>query len=260
MISLSDIFFGYPGQDLLFQEFSWEVKQGERWAVLGPTGCGKTTLLYLLAGLVFPMKGVISIQDEIIERPRPQTGLILQDFGLLPWKNVRENASLGLRIRNFYGPDGTHVPVNFQQTQSVDYWLGRLDLLNHAHKYPGQLSGGQRQRTAIARTLALQPDLILMDEPFSSLDAPSREKLQKLTLQLHGEGNLTMIIVTHSIEEAVILGSKVLILSNSQNITPNIINNSSSGREGFRQSSTFQEVYELLRTKLNQISIDQKAS
>jgi NitT/TauT family transport system ATP-binding protein len=164
---------------------------------------------------------------------------------------VRENAALGLKIRDFYGPDGTHAPSNFQSTQSVDHWLERLNLLPQAEKYPSQLSGGQRQRTAIARTLALQPDLILMDEPFSSLDAPSRESLQNLTLHLHQEGDLTMVIVTHAIEEAAVLGTKVLVLSHPPNTDPLILENPGSNDPQFRQSETYRETCQQLRAMLN---------
>jgi NitT/TauT family transport system ATP-binding protein len=157
---------------------------------------------------------------------------------------------LGINVRNFYGPDGTHAPIDFQQSQSVDYWLGRLNLLPHAGKYPKQLSGGQRQRTAIARTLALQPDLILMDEPFSSLDAPSRESLQNLTLDLQKEGAITMVIVTHAIEEAAVLGSKVLVLSQPPNTTMLILENPDSGSHNYRQGKSFQQACQALRTML----------
>ena len=174
MIHINSIDFGYPNLPLLFEEFSLEISPGETWAILGPSGCGKTTLLYLLAGLRFPIKGSIEIDGERLTRPRPHSGLILQDHGLLPWSTVRENVELGLRLRKFYGEDGTHAPINFQPKNGVDYWLERLGIGNIADKYPSQLSGGQRQRTAIARTLVLEPDLLLMDEPFSSLDAVTR--------------------------------------------------------------------------------------
>ena len=166
MIHTHDLTFGYPHHALLFQDFNWQVGRGEMWTILGSSGCGKTSLLYLLAGLHAPTSGRIEIDGEPLLRPRPRTGLILQDYGLLPWATVRQNAELGLQVRDFYGPDGKHTPVNFQAENKVPYWLERLGLSAVADKFPLQLSGGQRQRTAIARTLAVQPDLLLMDEPF----------------------------------------------------------------------------------------------
>jgi len=180
-------------------------------------------------------------------RPRPHTGLIIQDYGLLPWATVRQNAALGLQIRDFYGPDGTHAPKKPLESGSVEHWLERLQLSIHADKYPSQLSGGQRQRTAIARTLALEPDLILMDEPFSSLDAPTREALQNLILDLQTEQRLTMVIVTHTIEEAAILGKKVLVLGDPPNIAPQIILNPGAGTTNFRESLEYQEICRNLR-------------
>ncbi len=216
MINISNITFRFNQQLPIFEAFSWHVEKGESWTILGPSGCGKTTFLYLLAGLRFPSMGQISIYGEPVTRPRPQSGLILQDFGLLPWATVRENAGLGFRIRDLYGPDGTHAPVGYRKdggkNQDVDIWLKRVGLLHIADQYPNQISGGQRQRTAIARTLVLRPDLLLMDEPFSSVDAPTRESLQNLTQELCEEGDITLILVTHSIEEAAYLGKKILIL------------------------------------------------
>jgi NitT/TauT family transport system ATP-binding protein len=213
MIRLNSITFSYPGLPPIFHNFGWEVRQGESWAIIGPSGCGKTTLLYLLAGIRFPSNGTIEIDDAILSRPRPKTGVILQDYGLLPWATVKQNAELGFRIRNFYGPDGKHAPKEKLIKADVDSWLNRLRINDIANKYPGQISGGQRQRTAIARTLSLKPDLLLMDEPFSSLDAPTRESLQNLTLDIQREQNLTLMIVTHSIEEAAVIGEKILLIN-----------------------------------------------
>src|SRR5512142_437517 len=178
MIELSSVSFAYPHKPLLFENFCWQVERGQSWAVLGPSGCGKTTLLYLLAGLQFPTAGRLLLEGQPLKRPRPQTGLVLQDYGLLPWATVQENISLGLRIRQFYGPDGLHAPQQRVAVPDIQFWLARLGLEDQAAKYPGSLSGGQRQRVAIARTLVLQPDLLLMDEPFSSLDAPTRFGLE----------------------------------------------------------------------------------
>ncbi len=220
MISVADVTFRYPGGQSVFEGFDWQVGAGEAWSVLGPSGCGKTTLLYLLAGLRFPDAGTVRVGGEVLERPRPRTGLILQDLGLLPWATVFENAGLGLRIRGFYGPDGTHAPRDEEIEEihaRVMPWLDRFGIAELADKYPGQLSGGQRQRAAIARTLALNPDLLLMDEPFAALDAPTRESLQDLTLQLREERSLTTILVTHSIEEATLMGRQVLVLGRLPN-------------------------------------------
>lgn len=250
MIRIRSIDFAYSNLSPLFEDFSLEISHGETWAILGPSGCGKTTLLYLLAGLRFPTKGSIEIDGERLSRPRPQSGLILQDYGLLPWSTVHENVELGLRLRKFYGEDGTHAPINFQPKHTVQYWLERLGIDHVADKYPSQLSGGQRQRTAIARTLALEPDLLLMDEPFSSLDAVTREDLQNLTLSLCKENNLTLVVVTHAIEEAVVLGRKILLLDSASVSNPNIFENPSAGMADHIGSKYYQELCSQLRREM----------
>jgi NitT/TauT family transport system ATP-binding protein len=250
MIVLEGLTFGYPPAAPIFQDFSWQVGRGETWAVIGPSGCGKTTLLYLLAGLRPPTRGQILIDGQPLTRPRPHTGLILQDYGLLPWATVGENAELGLRVRNFYGPDGTHAPRDYKPSNEVNPWLERLGLSAVADQYPAQISGGQRQRTAIARTLAIQPDLLLMDEPFSSLDALTREDLQDLTLELCAEQKLTLVIVTHSIEEAAMLGKKVLVLGLPPNRQPVVVDNPAAGTPGYRQSAVYQSTCQALRAKM----------
>ncbi|PWH19260.1 MAG: ABC transporter ATP-binding protein [Anaerolineae bacterium] len=252
MIEVDSITFAYPSSSPIFVDFSWQVGRGETWTVLGPSGCGKSTLLYLLAGLQFPQKGQVRIDGKALTRPRPQTGLILQDYGLLPWATVRQNAELGLKIRGFYGPDGTHAPTQVDWDNSVLPWLERLGIQAVADHYPSQISGGQRQRTAIARTLVLHPDLLLMDEPFSSLDAPTREGLQTLILQLQAENQLTLVMVTHSIEEAAFMGKKILLLTQPPIHQASIIENSQAGSEGYRKSEAYLALCETLRTKLEQ--------
>jgi len=250
MIQFKNLTFGYTDNIPIFQGFSWHIQNGETWAVLGSSGCGKSTLLYLLAGLRSPISGEILINGRSLERPRPHTGLIIQEYGLLPWATVRQNAELGQRIRVFYGPDGKHTPENFQPEMSVDPWLERLNLLPLVDQYPSQISGGQRQRTAIARTLTLEPDLLLMDEPFSSLDAPTRESLQNLTLELQVEQNLTMLIVTHTIEEAAILGKKILLLGDPPNKIPHVIENPNAGIPAYRESEEFLDLCRNLRVNM----------
>lgn len=250
MIELDRVTFGYSDDAPIFQDFSWQAGRGEAWAVLGTSGCGKSTLLSLLAGLLFAQSGRVSIDGVTLARPRPQTGLIIQDYGLLPWATVRQNVELGLRVRNFYGPDGTHAPREFNPSVNVDPWLDHLSILSIAGQYPGQISGGQRQRTAIARTLALNPDLLLMDEPFSSLDAPTRESLQRLTLELWAEQALTLVIVTHSIEEAAVLGQHILLLGQVPNRTAVVIENPGAADARFRESMDYMSMCHTLRRRL----------
>jgi len=250
MISLQQVSFTYPGGQPIFQSFNWQLHRGEAWAVLGTSGCGKTTLLYLLAGLQRPTAGQVLVDNNPLERPRPQTGLILQDYGLLPWATVRQNASLGIQIRTFYGPDGTHAPLEAVPADNVNRWLDWLGLNEVADHYPNQLSGGQRQRTAIARTLVLQPDLLLMDEPFSSLDSPTRSALQDLTLQLWREQHYTLVIVTHSVEEAALLGQHILLLGKPPHTAPQVIENPAFSTPADRESQAYHDICAELRGRL----------
>jgi NitT/TauT family transport system ATP-binding protein len=251
MILLKNLNFSYAESPPVFENFNWEVKRGERWAILGASGCGKSTLLYLLAGLRFPSSGELLVDGEKLVRPRPHTGLILQEYGLLPWATVYENIGLGRRIRTFYGADGVHAPREGSRvTRSLSSWLKRLGLDTLSDKYPSQLSGGQRQRTAIARTLALEPDLLLMDEPFSSLDAVTRADLQDLTLALCAEQNLTLVMVTHAIEEAAIMGRKILLLGNPPNVSARVIENPRADAKGFRDSAAYLDLCRSLRAAM----------
>jgi NitT/TauT family transport system ATP-binding protein len=242
MIEVRELTFTYPNGSTIFDSFSWCVRRGEAWAIIGPSGCGKSTLLYLLAGLRRPTAGQVLIDGQPLARPRPRTGLILQDYGLLPWATVRQNAALGLQIRAFYGPDGVHTPADERlddRQGRVAYWLRRLGIDHVAEQYPHQISGGQRQRAAIARTLALRPDLLLMDEPFGALDALTREDLQNLTLELRAEQQLTTIIVTHNIDEAVFMGERILVLGQPPNREAVVVHNPQAGSAGYRQQEAF---------------------
>jgi NitT/TauT family transport system ATP-binding protein len=188
---------------------------------------------------------------------------------MLPWATVRENVELGLQIRRFYGQDDhviarrrfvpTKQSPSYERTASVarddtprvDYWLERFGLGVQRDKYPTQISGGQRQRAAIARTLVLEPDVLLMDEPFSALDAPTREDLEQLTLNLQAETKTTTVFVTHNIEEAVFLGQKILVLSAPPHGSPaRVVENPGAGRAEYRDESAFAEKAHELREYL----------
>jgi len=262
MIEIRDLTFTYPAQPApLFDAFAWHVARGEFWAVIGTSGCGKSTLLHLIIGLRAPSAGTIVVNGERVPRKqqRGKTGLVLQDYGLLPWATVRENVELGLRIREFYGQDDRRPTTDDRrgssavsgQRSAVEFWLERLGIAHLRDKYPAQLSGGQRQRVAIARTLVMEPDVLLLDEPFAALDAPTREDLEQLTLDLHNEMKMTTVFVTHNIEEAVFLGQKILVLGAPPQRSPaRVIENPLAGTERCREQPAFAEQARALRALL----------
>lgn len=230
MIEMCDLAFAYPGKSPVLAGLSWSIGHGEAWAVIGPSGCGKSTLLYLLAGLRRPTQGAVLIHGQPLVGPRRQTGLILQDFGLLPWATAADNIALGLTLRGV---------EQRQRRQMVADWLERMGLSAVASHYPAELSGGQRQRVAIARTLALNPDLLLMDEPFASLDTLTREGLQNLVLSLSRGQAITTVIVTHTIEEAVFLGQGILLMGVAAGQRTVVVENPRSGDLDFRRDPAF---------------------
>jgi NitT/TauT family transport system ATP-binding protein len=165
---------------------------------------------------------------------------------------------LGLIIREFYGPDGRHAPSDEVLDEGVaeervENWLEKLGISELQDRFPLQLSRGQRQRTAIARTLVLGPDLLLLDEPFSALDAPTREDLQRVLLRFNRDSGLTTIFVTHDIEEAVVVGEKILVLRGRSNLEPRIIQNKLAGHPEYRNEPAFREVREELRCLLENL-------
>ncbi|MDO8532117.1 MAG: ATP-binding cassette domain-containing protein [Dehalococcoidia bacterium] len=230
IIEVSGLVFAYEGKAPVFDGFDWRVERGEAWAVIGPSGCGKTTLLYLLTGLRQPLSGRVLVDGKPLVKPRRATGLILQDYGLLPWATAAENVMLGLRIRG--------MPTE-ERRQAAATWLARVGLTEVAHHYPSQLSGGQRQRVAIARTLALKPDLLLMDEPFSSLDTLTREELEALVMDLARGTDMTTVLVTHNIEEAVFLGRRILVVSRPPIRSALVVENARAGSPGYRGDPAF---------------------
>ncbi len=243
MINIHNLGFSYPDKTRIFSNFNWNTSQNESWSVLGLSGSGKTTLLYLLAGLIKADTGQIDIAGSKINRVRPETGFIMQDHGLLPWAKVRDNIQLGFKIRKFYGPDKKHAPEYSKydkalEKQAVDYWLDRLSITSIKDKYPSQISGGQKQRVAIARTMVLKPDLLLMDEPFASLDVKTRDSLQNLILKLDKDNKQSRILVTHNLEEAVYLGSKIIVIT-GEGIEPEIFENPGAGSLDYKNSSSY---------------------
>jgi NitT/TauT family transport system ATP-binding protein len=203
-LSFDGVGFAYETDQPVLADFSWQVRRGEFTAILGPSGSGKTTLLYLAAGIRLPGSGSVLLHGERVTRPHSRTGLMLQDYGLLPWYSARRNIEVGLAISG--------LPARERQERSA-HWLERLGLAELGRKFPRQLSGGQRQRIALARLLALGPELLLLDEPLSAIDELTREKLQRELFGLSRETGSTTLLVTHNIEEAVLLADRILLVT-----------------------------------------------
>ena len=172
--------------------------------ILGPSGCGKSTLLRLVAGLDTPTTGRITLDGKPVPGPGPDRGMVFQSYTLFPWLTVADNIAFGLREKG--------VPLE-RRTEIVLEWLGRIGLTGFEHHYPKQLSGGMQQRTAIARALANDPAILLLDEPFGALDNQTRALMQELLLGIWERERKTVLFVTHDIEEAIFLGSRVIVMT-----------------------------------------------
>ena len=184
---------------------SFSLRRGEFVCVIGPSGCGKTTLLRVATGLLAPSAGCVRREGRAMERPSREVAFVFQDYGraLLPWRTVARNVALAL--------EAAGVPAA-EQPARIEHVLGTVGLLAHAHLYPAQLSGGMQQRVQIARCLAQRPQVLVMDEPFGALDAMTREGLQDELARLVRDEQLTVLFVTHDLDEAIYLGDRVIVL------------------------------------------------
>ena len=210
LLELAGVTFGYGKGAPVLQDFSWQLEPGEFCCVLGPSGSGKTTLLYLAAGIRQPTAGEVRLAGAPVTGPSKRVSLMLQDYGLLPWYTARRNIEVGLTISGVAAAEAR---------ERAESWLGRLGLGEFGSKFPAELSGGQRQRVALARQFALDSELLLLDEPLSAVDELSRERLQKQLFELTSESGATTVLVTHNIEEAVLLASSILLITRSDPIT-----------------------------------------
>jgi NitT/TauT family transport system ATP-binding protein len=188
----------------VFEGLELAVRDKETLCILGPSGCGKTTLLRCMHGLARLDAGRIEIDDLEVRTPRRNVAMVFQHFGLMPWKRVSENVAYGVELAGL-------------DRRSIDARVGRytemVGLTGFERSYPYQLSGGMQQRAGLARALALEPDILLMDEPFGSLDAQTREILQDELLRIYQQEPRTMVFITHSIEEAIALGDRIVVLT-----------------------------------------------
>ena len=186
------------------KDVSLEIEEGQIITVLGPSGCGKTTLLNIVAGFLAPTEGKVVLNEQVVQGPAAERGMVFQQGALFEWMNVRANVAFGPRMKG--------IP-KAEQDEKVKHLLGIVGLADFEDKAVYELSGGMQQRVALARCLANDPDVILMDEPLGALDALTREKMQGLVLKLWKETGKTILLITHSVEEAVLLGERLLVLA-----------------------------------------------
>lgn len=200
---ISNLNFSYPGGKPVLKDIHLSIGAGEHWAIIGRSGSGKTTLLQLLAGLLLPDQGQVSYQAQPLSGPCEGIQMVFQSYGLFPWKTVSDNLGLPLRLKG----------IDRKRRQlAVQEMLAQLQLEEYADRYPQSLSGGQRQRIALGRAMMTRPEVLLLDEPFSALDAFTRERLQGFLLDLLHENSMTSILVTHQIEEALRLADHFFLL------------------------------------------------
>jgi NitT/TauT family transport system ATP-binding protein len=194
------------GTVVAFRQLSLAVRRDEILCVVGPSGCGKTTLLRCIAGLTEISSGELRVNNKLVSDPPDGVAMVFQHFGLLPWKTVYDNAAFGLRMAK-----APHTTVR----ERVGHYLELVGLSGFERHYPYQLSGGMQQRVGLVRALAMNPSVLLMDEPFAALDAQTREILQEELLQLmeRPEERKTMVFITHSIDEAILLGDRIAVMS-----------------------------------------------
>jgi NitT/TauT family transport system ATP-binding protein len=204
MLSVANLYKSYdPEKPPILVDFNLEVGAGEFVSLLGPSGCGKTTALRIVTGLLEQSGGEIRVNGELSNGPSREKAIVFQSFNLFPWKTALQNAAYGLEVQG--------VPKKERLARAAEY-LELVGLGSRKDHYPSQLSGGQQQRVGLARALAIEPKLLLMDEPFGALDALTREQLQGLLLDIVAKKGLSVLFVTHSIDEAIYLSDRIIVM------------------------------------------------
>ena len=188
------------------EDISYDINDGDFIAVIGPSGCGKTTMMSMLAGFQMPTTGKVLFDGSPVAGPGPERGVIFQEYGVFPWLTVKQNIAFGLTL------NANRVPTA-ERDAICDHYLGLMGLSDFANSYPKHLSGGMRQRLAIARAYAVKPQFLLMDEPFGALDAQTRSNMQNLLLKVLETEGKTVMLITHSVEEAIYLASRIVVVT-----------------------------------------------
>ena len=249
---------------LAIADISLDIERGEFVCIVGPSGCGKSTILNMIAGLAEPTAGNVAMDGTMIRAPGPERGVVFQDYALFPWKTVRENVEFGPRFR----ADARLTTA--ERDKLVRHYIDLVSLNGAENKYPHELSGGMRQRCALARALANEPDVLLMDEPFAALDAQTRLILQEELLRIWGEDlprveRRTVVFITHGIDEAVFLADRVAVMSNQPGRIKTVmtIGLPRPRRESLRATPEFQrlaeDIWQLIRREAYEATIDHQS-
>ena len=231
----------------VIEGFDLEVQDKEFVAIVGPSGCGKTTCLRMAAGLEFPTTGHLTVAGKAVTGPGPDRAVVFQQFALFPWKSVYDNIDFGIRAKN--------IPKK-ERDEIINHYIGLMNLRGYESAYPHQLYGGMQQRVAIARAYALDPDVLLMDEPFGALDAQTRVVMQEELVKLARKNPRTVLFITHAVEEAVYLADRVVIMTARPGSVKDIIDiRTVRQAEGWDAQSRIEDVMDLesfvhLRTRI----------
>ncbi|MFJ4172080.1 ABC transporter ATP-binding protein [Paenarthrobacter sp. NPDC089714] len=237
-ISVQNVTFGY-GKEIILQDISIDVAEGEFVSLIGPSGCGKSTLLSMFDGVVKPDLGNVEIFGSTVQETLKQRAMVFQNFALMPWKTVRDNVMLGLNYRR----------TDLSKKERLDLareYINRVGLSHAFDLYPHQISGGMQQRVGIARAFAVQPRLLLMDEPFGALDAQNAELLREDLLKLVSEERRTVVFVTHNLDEALQMSDRVLLMT----ARPGTIRDEVRPDFGPKSSPEYRERYDAQRDLL----------
>ncbi|MHA6483991.1 ABC transporter ATP-binding protein [Paenibacillus sp. strain BS8-2] len=245
---LSHVYVNDKGASLALEGIDLQVAKGEFISLVGPSGCGKTTLLSLLAGLLKPTIGTVMVNGKRVTGPSPTIGYMLQQDYLFPWRTIRDNAAIGLEIAG---------KRNKGTMAAVEHWLTELGLAGYGGRYPHELSGGMRQRVALARTLVTEPDVLLLDEPFSALDLHIKLQLEDLVQHTLSKLGKTAVLVTHDLAEAAAMSDRVIVLGRNPGHIRKEVSIPDSIRlmdpMAARKSPQFQALFDVLWAELDAV-------
>ena len=250
-VSIRDLGKAFPKDDgtvtQALADVNLDIRDQEFICMVGPSGCGKTTLLRIIAGLETPTAGEVTVDGNAVIGPDPKRGMVFQEYSLFPWRRVIDNVAFGLEMKGV-GKE--------ERRKTADHYIDMVGLSQFRNAYPFELSGGMRQRVAIARALANDPDVLLMDEPFGALDAQTRNRMQRELLSLWAETKQTIVFVTHSVDEAVYLADRIVVLSQRPGTVREIISIPWS-RPRDRTSAEFAEVRRRVLEMINETETSQ---